>query len=79
MLQMKRFGTGESIHLVDAVSGEVVAALSKKGRQTWSSRTVSEIRVLAVARRTRGQSKPEYADRCRVEPWEIPVLEVVWA
>lgn len=62
------------------LNGEViVAVLSKKARQRWLSQ-VERIRsagVIAMITRYRSDSEEVYQSRCKVEQWEVPMLEVV--
>jgi ATP-dependent DNA helicase RecQ len=66
------------MYLVCPRSDRAVAALSAAGRNVWASRTILEICVLAVERRSSEHSEAKYRDRCRVDAWELPIVEVVW-
>jgi ATP-dependent DNA helicase RecQ len=69
---------GPGVELVDA-NGCCVAQLSQTAASTWRSQlaSVEEIRVMAVVRRLRTDSKPEYRDACRCDRWEVPLVEIV--
>jgi len=58
----------------------VVAALSKQGAQYWSAKinTIESVTVLAMIRRYRDDSEESYRSRCKVEQWELPLVEVVF-
>lgn len=60
--------------------GVTVARLSKSARRHWLHRLaeISEIRVIAFARRCRDDVKDEeFRKRCYGEKWEVPIVEVV--
>jgi ATP-dependent DNA helicase RecQ len=62
--------------------GICVAHLSRKAEVAWQNRldNIREIRVLALVHRTAEQEKdPGHLDRCRVNGWEVPVVEVIFA
>jgi ATP-dependent DNA helicase RecQ len=58
----------------------VVAQLSKQAAQFWSARidAVESITVLAMIRRYQDDSEEAYRSRCKVEQWELPVVEIVF-
>ncbi|MGZ8237933.1 MAG: RecQ family ATP-dependent DNA helicase [Methylobacter sp.] len=59
--------------------GEVtVAMLSKKGHQEWADKLprIESIRVIAMIKRYRDDSEESYRSRCKVEQWEIPMVEL---
>jgi hypothetical protein len=39
---------------------------------------IEAIRVLALLRRDRTQSEPEYAASLRCDAWEAPLVEIRW-
>jgi ATP-dependent DNA helicase RecQ len=58
-----------------------VARLSQAGQAKWEALLPNLDRVRAVAmvqRRREDVKAPEYAARCSVELWELPILEVVY-
>lgn len=57
-----------------------VASLSRSGRKTWLPRLadIESVRVMAMIRRFRKDSDPEYRDSLQVEEWEVPLVEVVY-
>jgi ATP-dependent DNA helicase RecQ len=57
----------------------IVALLSKQGAQFWSDiiDAVESVTVLAMIRRFRNDSEEAYQSRCKVEQWELPLVEVV--
>jgi ATP-dependent DNA helicase RecQ len=67
------------VDLVDA-SGFPVARLSAKACEAWRSRldTIRAIRVVAMIRRHRDQTDPEFAKYSRSQSWEVPAVEIVW-
>ncbi len=74
-LEMRRAGSR-----VELCSGDIVVArLSEKGRQTWQDRleTIREVRVLAICRWQARDSEPAYRLNCRVQSWEVPLVEVL--
>ncbi|MDO9269721.1 MAG: RecQ family ATP-dependent DNA helicase [Methylobacter sp.] len=58
----------------------VVAVLSKQGVQFWTSKinAIESVTVLAMVRRYREDSEEGYQARCKVEQWELPLVEVVF-
>ncbi len=69
---------GDQIGLADEL-GRIVARLSQAACARWRERLDSliEARVVAMLRRHRDDSQPEYRDRCRCEQWEVPLVEIV--
>ncbi len=65
--------------LVVQKQGVTLAALSKSARQYWQSRlsSIQSIKVLALVHRNKTDNEESYQARCRVEHWEVPVLEIV--
>jgi hypothetical protein len=61
------------------VTGVAVARLSRKAEAEWRPRlgAIHEIRVVAMIQRSQIQEKETSRD-CRVEDWEIPIVEIVW-
>jgi len=59
---------------------KIVAALSKYAAEFWSPRisVVESVTVLAMIRRYRNDSEESYQSRCKVEQWELPLVEVVF-
>lgn len=57
-----------------------IAKLSHKTAAVWRGRLaeVESAAVIAMVRRYREDSEEFYRDQCRVESWEIPLLEIVW-
>ncbi|MFZ2169519.1 MAG: hypothetical protein WAW61_07770, partial [Methylococcaceae bacterium] len=62
--------------------GEVtVARLSQKGHQEWTDKLshIETVRVIAMIKRYRDDSEEEiYRSICKVEQWEIPIVELVY-
>ncbi len=60
--------------------GRVVAALSKQAAQLWTAKidAIESVTVLAMIRRYRDDSEESYQSRCKVEQWELPLVEVVF-
>ena len=69
---------GTWTHLCTPDGGQPVAALSTAAREEWRDRRVEEVRVLAIEERRREQSQEGYRERCRVDRWEVPLVEVLW-
>ncbi|NOQ46576.1 MAG: AAA family ATPase, partial [Desulfobulbaceae bacterium] len=55
-----------------------VAALSKRGEQQWRARLdqVNYAEIIAMIYRKREDSAQEYQGRCRLEQWELPLVEL---
>lgn len=60
--------------------GRVVARLSREATRKWSDRfdRIVSASVLAVLERRREDAEPAYRESCRVDRWELPIIEVVW-
>ncbi|WP_305908033.1 RecQ family ATP-dependent DNA helicase [Methylomarinum sp. Ch1-1] len=56
-----------------------VAVLSKKARQLWWDRVdrVRSAAVIAMITRYRSDNEEAYQSRCKVDKWEVPMLEVL--
>jgi ATP-dependent DNA helicase RecQ len=60
--------------------GATVARLSQKGHQEWRDKLerVETVRVIAMIKRYREDSEENFRSRCKVEQWEIPMVELVY-
>lgn len=60
--------------------GNPVARLSGAAAGEWGPRLgcIDRVRILAMLRRDRRQSKSGFSDRCRAEQWAVPVAEIQW-
>jgi ATP-dependent DNA helicase RecQ len=58
----------------------IVAVLSKQAAQYWLDKinTIESVTVLAMIIRYRDDSEEDYQSRCKVEQWELPLVEVVF-
>lgn len=77
-LAMRLTSSGRA-ELVDS-SGLCVARLSRKAEAEWKPRlgAISEIRILAIIRRSQEQGAEEArVQDCRVPVWEIPMVEII--
>lgn len=56
-----------------------VAALSRTACEDWQNRLdrIESVRVLAMIRRYRDEGDLRYSQSCKVESWEVPMVEVV--
>ena len=66
--------------LLTTPEGEPVARLSKRAASHWLPilERIEAVRVLALLRRDRTQSEPEYAASLRCDAWEVPLVEIRW-
>lgn len=57
-----------------------VAKLSQKAQHAWAGKwtRIETIKVIAMIRRYRDDNDESHRSGCRVEQWEIPVVEVVY-
>jgi ATP-dependent DNA helicase RecQ len=57
-----------------------VARLSEKGHREWADKLdhIETVRVIAMIKRYRDDSEECYRSRCKVERWEIPMVELVY-
>jgi len=72
---------------INLVNGKIVlqkdqisiAALSMNAQQQWQSKLdkVQSISVIAMITRYKTDSEEQYQSRCKVDQWEVPMLEVV--
>ncbi len=70
---------GDRIVLLDS-QGHPVARLSQRAAAQWLPRlgAIEQVRVCALIQHGRKQSAPEFAERCRSERWEVPLVEICW-
>jgi len=56
-----------------------IAALSKSAQQQWQSKLdkVQSNSIIAMITRYKTDNEEEYQSRCKVDQWEVPMLEVV--
>jgi ATP-dependent DNA helicase RecQ len=57
----------------------IIAAFAKNAQQHWQSKLnrIQSIQVIAMITRYKTDSEEQYQSRCKVDQWEIPMLEVV--
>ena len=57
-----------------------IARLSQKGHQEWADKLarIETVRVIAMIERFREDNEESYRSSCKVEEWEIPVVELVY-
>jgi ATP-dependent DNA helicase RecQ len=79
-----KVGSGLTIHhqngkLVLNSGNVIVAVLSKKSQLQWKNllKQIRSAKVIAMITRYKSDSEEEYQARCKVERWEIPMIEVV--
>ncbi|MGR9014270.1 MAG: UvrD-helicase domain-containing protein, partial [Gammaproteobacteria bacterium] len=60
--------------------GIIIAQLSARAARHWSVKiaAVESVTVLAIIKRYRDDSEESYQSRCKVEQWEMPLVEVVF-
>lgn len=60
--------------------GRIVAALSKQASQLWSGQInhIVSVTVLAMIRRYLTDNEESFQSRCKVEQWELPLVEIVF-
>jgi len=66
--------------LLTTPEGHPIARLSKRAAATWLPRAdrIEAIHILALLRRDRAQTEPDYAARLRCDAWEVPLVEIRW-
>jgi len=59
--------------------GVSIAALSKNAQQQWQNKLekVKSVSVIAFITRYKTDSEEQYQSRCKVDQWEVPMLEAV--
>jgi len=69
----------DSLLLLDP-TGHPVARLSRRAAATWLPRLdrIETIRIDAILRQDKARSAPDFAERCRTEHWEVPLVEIRW-
>jgi len=57
----------------------IIAVLSKNAQQHWQHRLgdICSATIMAMITRYKTDAEEEYQSRCKVEQWEVPMLEVV--
>ncbi len=57
----------------------IITMLSKKSQQQWQNqlRHIQSARIIAMISRYKTDSEEEYQSRCKVEQWEVPMIEVI--
>jgi len=62
-------------------SGVCLAKLSNKASAYWYPllHRINEVRVVGMVQRCLEQTDPAYRERCRLDRWEIPLVEIVMA
>lgn len=70
---------GNALTLLDP-NARPVGRLSRRAAAVWLPRVerIEAIRVDAMLRQSGRHSTPEYAERCRCEHWEVPLVEIQW-
>ncbi|MBL6986547.1 MAG: RecQ family ATP-dependent DNA helicase [Methylobacter sp.] len=60
--------------------GTIIAQLSARAVQHWTVKVdaVESVTVLAIIKRYRDDSEESYQSRCKVDQWEMPLVEVVF-
>lgn len=71
--------SGDQVLLQDQQS-RTLARLSRAGLKTWGERLdkIEAIHLIALLERRRDQEQPGFAERCRSERWEWPMVEICW-
>ena len=69
----------DSLLLLDA-AGHPVGRLSRRAGAEWLPRLaqIEQIRIDAMLRQDKAHSSPEFAERCRIDHWEVPLVEIRW-
>lgn len=86
--QISQLKTGDPLQLgllhdrasVFDVQGKHVATLSQQYSEEWIPWLdhVHSARVFAIVTRTLEDCRAEYREKCKIENWEIPIVEVTW-
>jgi ATP-dependent DNA helicase RecQ len=66
---------------IELTDGEVVIArLSQKARSEWADKleTIERVTVIAMVKRYRDDSDERYQSSCKVDQWEVPIVEVYY-
>ena len=66
--------------VMTSASGREITRLSRSAAQEWHGRLdrIQDVRVLAMLENHRDATPVEHRDRCRVDRWELPLVEIVW-
>ena len=82
---LARLNVGENVTLkqhdgkiVVKHNGLIIALLSKSAQQQWQTMLdkVQSVSIIAMITRYQTDSEEQYQSRCKVEQWEVPMLEV---
>ena len=59
-------------------NGLIIALLSKSAQQQWQPLLdkVQSVSIIAMITRYKTDNEEQYQSRCKVEQWEVPMLEV---
>jgi ATP-dependent DNA helicase RecQ len=88
--QLRQIGVGDLVHLKSSESklevcnsaGHPIVTLSREATDRWLSSLdrIESIKIIAMVERRTDDSKDQsYQKLHKVDKWEVPVLEVVWA
>lgn len=74
-VSIKRLGD----QVIGQSQDQTIAVLSKKARQIWCDRLdqIVSATVIAMIRRFRTDGDESYQSQCKVEQWEVPIIEIV--
>jgi ATP-dependent DNA helicase RecQ len=66
--------------LLTTSAGQAVARLSKRAAVHWLPHRdrIEAIRIVAMLRRERSQTEPQYVASLRCDAWEVPLVEIRW-
>jgi ATP-dependent DNA helicase RecQ len=69
----------DSLLLLDQ-TGQAVGRLSRRAAAHWLPRLeqIERIRIDAMLRQDKAHSAPDFAERCRCQHWEVPLVEIRW-
>ncbi|RLA25380.1 MAG: RecQ family ATP-dependent DNA helicase, partial [Gammaproteobacteria bacterium] len=77
-------GSEVSIHnlnskIVVQKGKQIIAVLSQKAQQHWQQQytQIQSAHIIAMITRYKTDSAEQYQSRCKVEQWEVPMIEVV--
>lgn len=72
------FAVNNNIELTDGEA--VIARLSQKAKSEWADKleNIKCVTVIAMVKRYRHDSDEQYQSRCKVDQWEVPIVELYY-
>lgn len=85
--QLARLQPGDELTMVNhhgklclQAGGATIACLSQAAHDVWQQRLnrIERVTIIAILKRYHDDGSAEYQGRCKVEAWEVPLVEVLY-